>query len=426
MSSEEDAHGDIDAHDTSVLAQESSSQSSSADNGDPQTPSPLYSEAAVNHKIQSVDTDLDRSFDVEVADPHFARLLSSLSLSASAAPSSQTLGKSPSISSGLQAQQSVVPGPRESALTALATAVQPDVAKPVRSTRTPSAVQRASPAPSSSATLHRPTSRSSRLSSPPATAPANDVLHTKQGSISSQPISPSARRPTGTADLSPYMSRASAVPAIPKQMKYLNMLEHIAKESERMTPSLERQGRAADWLQGLGSARPLPPMAPTFNGPPSPINARAFPPTGPPPPMYPPGPFGPQAGHDDPFIVRPRTAINSFSHMPARPSMSEDQLRSMMSGPGHRPPTTIPMGAYPPAFPHPYPPNHVMGQPPTNLRIVPPQQMNLPPHAIEPPPLSAPVVSPSFNFGMPRPNPPNQQLLSILNAPNVPRVVPNL
>ena len=431
ISSEDDTHGDLDTHESSVFAQESSSQSSSADNGDPQTPSPLYSEAAVHHKIQSVDSDLDRSFNVEVADPHFARLLSSLSLSASAAPSSQNLDKSFSTVDGVQAQQPVIPqGQIPTVSTPL---TQANTSKSARTARPSSTVQRASPAPSSSATLQRPSSRSSRFSSPPANTISNESRYPKQSAVSTQPILTPSARPTVTADLSPYMSRASAVPAIPKQMKYINMLEHIAKESERMTPILERQGLAmeAPWLQGSGSMSSVPPpLSAMLNGSASPVRARAvgprpFPP-GPAPPMYAPGPFGPSAGHEDPFIVRPRTTINSFSHLPARPSLNEDQLRSLMTGPAPRPPTTIPMGAYPPVFPPPYPPHHLMGQPPTNLRVVPPQQMNLPPQAFEPPPLSAPAMSPSFNLGMPRPNAANQQLLSILNAPNVPRTLPNV
>ncbi|OBZ78939.1 mRNA decapping complex subunit 2 [Grifola frondosa] len=65
-------------------AQESSSQSSSAE---PQTPSPLYSSARVNSTAydHNEETGVVQTIDLDAVDPHFARLLNSLSLSASAA-----------------------------------------------------------------------------------------------------------------------------------------------------------------------------------------------------------------------------------------------------------------------------------------------------------------------------------------------------
>ncbi|KAJ3521649.1 hypothetical protein NM688_g8988 [Phlebia brevispora] len=67
MSGEDDAQGELDSHDSIAMAQESSSQSSSADNGDPQTPSPLYSEPALNHAVNGVDPD----FTLVICDCYF-------------------------------------------------------------------------------------------------------------------------------------------------------------------------------------------------------------------------------------------------------------------------------------------------------------------------------------------------------------------
>ncbi|KAJ7143719.1 hypothetical protein C8R44DRAFT_845908, partial [Mycena epipterygia] len=68
-------------HDTT---QESSSQSSSIDNEDPHTPSPQYSTTAPSHVVHDGFASLD---------PHFARLLSSLSLSAAIAAGGKGAGE---------------------------------------------------------------------------------------------------------------------------------------------------------------------------------------------------------------------------------------------------------------------------------------------------------------------------------------------
>ncbi|KAJ3520406.1 hypothetical protein NM688_g9167 [Phlebia brevispora] len=240
------------------------------------------------------------------------------------------------------------------------------------------------------------------------------------------------------------MSRANAAPAIPKQMKYITMLEHIVKESERMTPSVERQVAAMgpSWPHGQPPIRQVaanPPMPPpAVNGHSPPVYVRR-----PGDPVMPvasmhrtmpisrgPAPVGPS---DDPFVVRPRTTVNYPQPFSARPSMTQEQLRTIMAGP--RPTSTQPMGHYPPHVNgHPvvppmgpqqvYPAPRTQA-PPLNLRVVPPQQLYAQNYNVEPAPLSAPAVSPTFNFG-PRANPANAQLLSILNTPSVPRAVPGI
>ena len=144
------------------------------------------------------------------------------------------------------------------------------------------------------------------------------------------------------------------------------------------------------------------------------------------------GPYEPVMMSDDPFVVRPRTSANFTHPLSTRPSMTEEQLRFMMAGP--RSTSTQPLGHYapphingfpgaPPAGPqqaYPVPRAQVL---PPNLRVVPPQQLY--PQNGEPGPLSAPPISPNYNFG-PRHNPANAQLLSILNTPSAPRAAPGV
>lgn len=430
--SSEDGHGELDMHDPTVLAHESSSQSSSADNGDPQTPSPLYSEAAVNHAVNGVDADAQHTLNLGSMDPHFARLLSSLSLSVSAAPSIEVLAKEPPASelpNGYHSLPTKVDLPPTSGNV-------PSTNNLVRSSDAPS-VARASPAPSSSATLQYPSSPPSHTSPPPVLS-HNNSARTKHHD---GPRSPSAFRTTATADLSPYMSRANAAPApaIPKQMKYITMLEHIAKESERSTPSIERQA-AMDiaHIQMQHAARqpsvPVVPVPPTITNNRGPLfyggdAVMQYPPVHQNMPMAR-GPFEPAMITDDPFVVRPRTSANFTHSLSTRPSMTDEQLRFMMAGP--RPTSTQPMGHYAPSNFNGFPGAIPMGPqqaypipraqvPPPNLRVVPPPQFY--PHNGEPGPLSAPPISPASNFG-PRPNAANAQLLSILNTPGAPRAVP--
>ena len=250
-----------------------------------------------------------------------------------------------------------------------------------------------------------------------------------------------ARR--SAADLSPYLQRATAAPAIPKQMKYISMLESMVKESERMTPKLERQmavtapppphqlGGVGQLGSVYGTREESPVIYSSGPGPSASMQGLVHQSTLP--------SFNslPSSTSNDPFTVRPHTSNAYHAPYPVpstRPSFSEEQLQYMMSSNGVRRPTGPPIVqpsipypatrmAVPPPAPfavqQPFPSNRgVVLQP--NLRLIPPQQLSPSADYNEPAPLSAPVVSPGFNF--PRSNPANNaHLLSILNTPAVPR-----
>ncbi|GJE86134.1 DCP2-domain-containing protein [Phanerochaete sordida] len=434
LSSGDDARQVHDAQD--AVTQESSSQSS-ADHGDPQTPSPLYSEPVIHHATP--DDNPPQALNLDSVDPHFARLLSSLSLSASASsvediPKSQINGQLPSsihppIST---AAELVQPGSRS-----------PSQAATIRPPRTPSTIPAVSPPPSHSHS--RKPSRAIPSPSPLKHASSDAHLRSLVNGPDRQP-SPSARRTA--AGLSPYLQRASITQAaIPKQMKYISMLESLAKDSERMTPKIERQ-QAALAMNGpplpvreqLGAPGPMNAMygvreeSPVIysSGPGPSSTAPGF--VNQPPP-FPPAPHG--AVHD-PFTVRPHTS-NTFHPpypMPPRHVFNEEQLGGMQPGHAVRPPLGPPMAA-PPA---PYPPGRMAGPPfpapqqlpapqqflpaarqlnQQGLRLLPPGQLLPSTGYNEPAPLSAPALSPSFN--LPRTNGNNAQLLSILNGTAPPR-----
>lgn len=438
LSSGDDAHLEVDTHDTSIAAQESSSQSSA----DPQTPSPLYSEPIVHHATSANDeTSIHQTLNLDSVDPHFARLLTSLSLSASASSIEESsvgkiVGHQPPSSSVVQ------PSSTDSAPPSSRSPSQSGTIRPVR---TPSTVPAVSP-PRTPAHQRKP-SRAVVSPSPlkQSSAPDAPSRAAMDGVDNLSRPSPQTRRPN--ADISPYLQRATATPAIPKQMKYISMLESVAKESERMTPKIERQ------MMAMGG-----PSIPAPGPPPSSLNsmygAREESPV-----IYSsgPGPSGsmlgfnnpptlpsfhpaPTSSANDPFTVRPPT--NNTFHAPypipsARPSFSEEQLMYTMPSNGPRPPLGPPPVAQQSPYPgprmaaplvgphpgpyavqQPYPPPRGPANQP-NLRLVPPQQLLPSTEYNEPAPLSAPAISPTFN--LPRANPANAHLLSILNAPAMPR-----
>lgn len=420
-SSEEDGHLEVD--DASAAAQESSSQASSADHGDPQTPSPLYSEPIVHTANDADDTGIQQPINMESLDPHVARLLTSLTLSASGGLSSMDISsKTPSAAGKVDGPASRSPS-------------QTGTVRPSHPSRPSSVVPPVSPP-----TAHRRHMSHASISSPPRSGPfmGPNAANTPNRVASTSPV---ARR-TAVADISPYLSRASAASAIPKQMKYLTMLENVAKESERMTPKLERQTLGSGNLS-MGSSGSLyglreesPIIYSSNSGPlnatPS-VKSQLYHATNP----------ISSAPISDPFTVRPHTSNTFHPHYQpslGRASLNEDQLRSMMPVEGVRPPMGQPFGFQPSAIPS----NRPLGpQPPpvyalqqqypcihpsqsyNNLRLVPPHQLAPPSGPVEPAPLSAPPLTPTYN-ALPRTNPVNNaHLLSILNAPAVPRPPPN-
>lgn len=446
---EEVHHLDPEAHDPGAIAHESSSQSS-LENGDPHTPSPLYSEAIINRPENGINPQMQKTLTMDNVDPHFARLLSSLSLSAKktteAAPAvgnapEPLIYASPSKPPPSQAQHTPLNARSPS---------QPSVAKPPRSSRTPA--PRTSPTSSSTATVPRSSSRIG-YNTPPrisTLSPSHSVVISPAvGGHAPMSSSPITRRTVPPVDISPYLTRAAtAAPPIPKQMKYISMLESMAQESERMTPKIERQlARGGQNFTMPGLPQGIPASASMFNAQRCPpgessviYSSRSGPQIGFPLQAHLSFPQMPSTTSEDPFLVRPRTsnAIHpaSYNSMSTRPSLTDDQLRLMMSLTGPRGPPMPPAGPYPPqAFmaqppngtqflgPHaPYAPSRL--QPPPNLRVIPQQQLSTG-QFIDHPPMSAPAMSPTFNLP-PRGNPANNaHLLSILNNPTIPRPAPS-
>lgn len=397
------------------------------DNGEPPTPSPQYSAPILNHSEVIVD-EVDGVGNPEQnisPDSHLAFLLSSLTKSAMPTPaliSDEIV--TPNIPHS-RIPQAEVPSLRPSASQSSV------VARPPQSPSNASSHVRPSPTPSRSSNIHA----SSPFITSRSPVPQAVVLQT--------PVSPrtAKRNPGLSADISPYFTRSTPA-AIPKQMKYLTMLENVAKESERMTPKLERQMQVMNGLLPPHTPHNIYPGLPVPGvGMSEPLSIHSSSPGVPVGSNFPPG-FIPNSPQHDPFTVRPRTS-NAFHPVPyplhfPRASMNDEQLRFMMSGVSPRPPPAHaagPLGPYPP--PHlrmGYPLGHPAGPPSLafqmappplsqpSLRVVPTQFLPGAP-SNEPGPLSAPPLSPSFSLTS-RPNPSNNaHLLSILNTPNIPRAV---
>lgn len=322
-----------------ATAQESSSQTSSADNGDPQTPSPLYSEAVVTHVDVEQTTERNGLTDTAV-DPHFARLLSALTLSVTT-----TNGNG-------DGKPDFVPPPSAAILPSSVTVADATLNGNSQTREVPT-----SGAVGDSATIAYSRPSSKQFKSSNMAVPLNDTYRppsgplppsqstTSPGLVTSQsqsPKSPSHSRRSSmiTADLSPYLSRPAGIPMNGKQLRQLALLETIADESSRTLASAIRPVMQSPPPQGASPApiHALPPpntvvshnftnLSPMYSnthGPYVPISQ-----TG---PLNPPSP-------DNAFVVRPRTS-NSFRPMPnhssrsfnTRGSMNQAQLVSAVSG----------------------------------------------------------------------------------------------
>ncbi|KAF8622482.1 hypothetical protein AX15_006998 [Amanita polypyramis BW_CC] len=201
-------------HSPNESAQESSSQSSSADNGDPQTPSPQYSAPTVNPVSHVTEFKSDAS--TESMDPHFARLLSSLTLSASASMKG---------TDDENAKQST---------TSASTVVIQEPMSPTRA-RNRHLMRSYSP---------RKSSMDVKFMSPLAeishSSVAADDAKFPQPSASSTMRSPHAtsRQTSSTADISPYLSRPLDLPTSAKQLKQIALLESVVDESAKLVTTI--------------------------------------------------------------------------------------------------------------------------------------------------------------------------------------------
>lgn len=371
------------------------SSSSSADNNDPSTPSPL--------SVQAMPVVVEAKAEIEAGmDPHFSRLLASLSSSASKALVHEESAPTNNVASA------------------------PSLCSQVDS----------SSLPTSSSTL-------------------NVAQSCKADAVAIVPSVPSL--PPTPSD---HADQLSSSAPIDRRLKHLALLESVANESNSMS-SLMNQ--SVDFILGPQLLRNIPPVpahavtsTSSFS---TRFDTRSIPPhaggnVGPPPPpirnaqpmnrpTFP-------ATKSDPFTVRPMTsnAVLPPSLSPKRhgPNMSMHQghLLNLLGGPSGsvaqaryapqcQPRTFNGMlqGQAPPPPPQPQF-NGIPSQAPAPylLRVVPP-----PPgmFANNPGPLTAPISSPNTNstsmgsMQMSAPPPQRaQHLLSLLNPNNTAQAIPNL
>ena len=385
-------------------------------------------------------------------DPHFARLLSALTLSATTNGTGDGKPNCVPPASAAISPSSVPPATVVDAT--LNGSTQTREVHP-----SGAAVGSYSRAPSKPSSMTAPVNDTYRLGNPSSWSNVSSPQPPSQstitpGSVNSQ--SPSLKSPTHsrqssmiTADLSPYLARPAGIPMNGKRLRQLALLEAVADESSRMTlASATRPVMQSPSPHGASPAithtAPVPntvmshnftnlsPMYSNTHGPYVPI-----PQTG---PLNSPSP-------DNAFVVRPRTS-NSFRPLPnpsprssnTRGSMNQAQLLNAVSGAPyfypstpslHRPPIP-PMQNLnfhsPNTFPPPPIPTLMTGAPtfrtsphPSALGRVPPPPLpvlssqTVPGPAAAQVPLSTPGGSSHFTFPPPVANTQNSQLLSILN-----------
>jgi len=471
-------------------AQESSSQSSSADNGGPHTPSPQYSESIANHSanghIVSAHAEDDISKTLMTAmDPNLARLLNSLSMSATASVDDRNGAKPhlplPSDRSIPPASTTPVPTtappagpslPRHSELTDWSSHVpKPLSERPADTPQAPSSSRHGSvtmgtrPLPDvmQTSSCHHQLPPALSLSPHPnstgtASGSHQEPLTPLSAALSTSSISSvtssttsaarksSSRRTSSTTDISPYLSRPSEIPTSGKRLKQLALLETVADESARMTPQLGNRDQVTQSVRPLDSAQgyqlpvngrhpyapgPSPSIPPPYTTNNNMDDLRVIYSSGRgPDPMQPGVPYHPRpAPPDDPFQVRPRINQGPMypGHpFPARPaSMHQNQLLSLLAGPGLQGPNMLTPTQQPaaPQFVGPYP-HATIGPPPPpsqafqhsmSVRGPPPPLHPMPHNQYPPQGHLFPPSNPALSTLAPPPAP-NSNLLSILNG----------
>ena len=358
------------------------SSSSSADTGEPQTPSPQYSEAIPvtnGHIITSHDSESveEKGVLVEPLDPHFARLLNSLSISASKNVDPKTPH---AVNRAAFLPKTISPSNR--------------LQTPDWSSRVPTFSETLVDSPGLSKVKHISTQDSHNWEKHPDRILSNDSEVSSRADSGSSDTSPvvvansvaassftvttarkSSRRSSSIADISPYLSRPAEMPTSGKRLKQLALLETVADESSKMTPTL--------------ISRELPPIhgpdyPPGYSGPSASV---------PPPTSYAtrvnlgasfePGASVPSlnavrsanlppsyGSHEhpilgDPFQVRPRSSQlnHSTSTYPGgvltRGVRNQNQALPLLGGPPHvPPPTNIPGRLLPTPFPQTFAPSY--------------------------------------------------------------------
>ncbi|KAL0951207.1 hypothetical protein HGRIS_007932 [Hohenbuehelia grisea] len=464
-----------DESETFLAVQTDSTDAAQESSSGPQTPSPQYTQAVAHSvpKVQHAD-DVNAQLNVDKLDPHFARLLSSLTLSATGIKPNGSDSEKPLAPAS--ASVSISNGP--TALSSLSPAkVSPAANKPIsvpKSAATfPSPAQATALPPSSQVAPSVPASKPSAATqaikppvsskSPPASVDPSTAGPRPSSSASTLPLSPrtrgmGSRRTSSTADISPYLTRPAEVPSSAKRLRELALLEAISDESARMTPVLrQRDGGGQGNLNGRHSAVPaqfhpnfLPPHPSAIH--PTPNDLRVIyssqPVAGLPMNLNPATPLIPSATPNmafgpAPFQVRPHTSQAFSRNGPYSPAPLAGFQHSMY-GMMNAPPGGFPSGQpiYQPIFnaPHPYgtflPHGPPMPSAVNPLPVVSPLQgsampaqapVGLPMSGTALPGPGLPALPPlqagaAPNLGHARPPPaanPGQaaQLLSILNAP---------
>jgi mRNA-decapping enzyme subunit 2 len=428
---------------------ESSSQSSSAENGEPHTPSPHYTEPLANPISHIVEDEIIKA-DTTVTgmDPHFARLLSSLTMSAS------------SLSHDLDGKKGVVVTPLMKANSPEYKNLNLPVSAPKPSRASPSALPQtdwSASAPSGTSPQVNSLTPSSKLPSPslqPPISPSrsdqtydegslhltNDVELNRVNYLSQLDTSSStsgstvkARSvvPHRTTDLSPYPPPPAEHHTSAKILKQLALLEAVADESARMSPFLAHTAPSSNLTIANYNARissspssvPPPPMI-SYNS----NNHRVI--------YTSSTAVQPSTAHtaphmlngiplaQDPFQVRSKTSHTYHRGPLGGPSgslsMNQSQLLALMSGPRAASQTPH-IYSQPPSFqgmhlPPFYTPMPGAIRPPPAQKIVHP----LPPSPFPPRMNPTPYGGPSMSSGIyapPRiPYPASGSLLSILNS----------
>ncbi|KAF7436805.1 mRNA-decapping enzyme subunit 2 [Pleurotus ostreatus] len=288
--------------DYSDATQESSSQSSSADNGDPQTPSPQYIQAVARAPPHIAASH------PEPVDPHMARLLSSLTLSATSTVVDEVSAKK-------VANAQLAPSTTSFKMPA-GRSVSHEEPQPALPVSPPQQSQRTSSSPQAS---KAPASRQAPVAAAPVNPPS---LIAPTSPISPRSRGLGSRRTASTADISPYLSRTIEAPSSAKTLKQLALLESIANESEKVTPTLANRGLPSVGSEfsnaGRFSALPGPMNAPSTLAPnlnDLHVIYSSNPVAGPPSNAHFPSTYHPLP-QPDPFQVRPHTSLSYRSPMP--------------------------------------------------------------------------------------------------------------
>ncbi|TFK30433.1 DCP2-domain-containing protein [Coprinopsis marcescibilis] len=285
--------------------QDSSSQSSSLDNGEPQTPSPLYAESTAAFVPKIVE---EPTAPMESLDPHFARLLSGLTMSAGIPEEPPVKTLEPPIPPDTAAQAPSTP-------TTLSTAAprSPPVVKQEPKVSSVAVETASISTVSEIANLHE----TSQIT--PAKSPQP---------VPFEPRSPSMRT-SSTADISPYLPRAVEIPSSARRLQQLALLESVANESAQMVATLS----SSPGITGNNAGGPPQSFTPHIHNQLSAQSAyyQTQPMT---------QPFSnalrPLVQNHDAFVVRSRTSQAfhraGFHSSPGSMSMNQHQLLSLING----------------------------------------------------------------------------------------------